>query len=315
MNHHSRRRGIQRRHFAHWESQDRGEYSKALLVQPFVSGRSTPRQLALPGLFVQLRIALTFEWVGDREANKPPDRWAQDASEEYAALWQRPPVRGGRRRESPGPAAAGRAEERLNAFRRLSAVVPDRGRGRRALLLLDPDGAPAAWSGEGLLHEPAPEEVPRSGRAFKASFTAVTFLAVGAAAVRPAGAAAVAGRGRRRASRPTGCRSRACPGHCAGPLSRIAARAAGGDAPGAVRIASLHGGQAGGRRHAAAVPWTRRVVWGAIAFSLLALAVMRSPGVDGGRIRSGGGGPGPARRPRLRRGTSRPAWPPDSRGR
>jgi signal transduction histidine kinase/PAS domain-containing protein len=224
--------------------------------------------------------ALALEWMGQREASTPPDEWARDASGEYSAVWQ------GLQAEADAAAKAlGRppqsADERLNAFRRLSEVVPDRGRGRRALLLLDPDGAPAAWSGEGLLHEPSPEEVPRSGRAFKASFTAVTFLAVeplpsDRQARRPwrvvAGASFPADRlpfpGAARALRWSLVQS---PGEALrgmllvpspSPPYMVVERPAGRVSP--------------------PYPWTRRVVWGALAFSLLALAVMRSPGLTAG---------------------------------
>ena len=53
-------------------------------------------------------------------------------------------------------------QARLEAFSRLSRIEIGEGKGRRALLLLDPDGVPVAWAGEGLLHE-LPQELPRSG--------------------------------------------------------------------------------------------------------------------------------------------------------
>ena len=221
--------------------------------------------------------ALAVEWMGRREASTPPDEWARDASGEYAAVWQ------GLQAEADAAAKAlGRppanADERLNAFRRLSDLVPDRGRGRRALLLLDPDGAPMAWSGEGLLHEPAPEEVPRSGRAFKASFTAVTFLAVeplpsDRAARRPwrvvAGASFPADRlpfpGLPRMLRWSLVQS---PQEALRGMLLVPSKS-----PPYMVVER----QAG--RVTPPFPWTRRVVWGALAFSLLALAVMRSPGL------------------------------------
>ncbi len=192
-------------------------------------------------------------------------------------------------------------------------MVPDRGRGRRALLLLDPDGAPAAWSGEGLLHEPAPEEVPRSGRAFKASFTAVTFLAVeplpsDRQARRPwrvvAGASFPSDRlpfpGLPRALRWSLVQNRgeALAGMLLVPSQSppymVVERAAGRMQP--------------------PFPWTRRVVWGAIAFSLLALAVMRSPGLTAAGPGAAGEGRGGSPSSSSS-GPSRPEWPPDSRGR
>ncbi|HXT52537.1 MAG TPA: ATP-binding protein, partial [Thermoanaerobaculia bacterium] len=46
------------------------------------------------------------------------------------------------------------------------------------LLLVDPDGQPVVWEGRGLLHEPAPQEVPREGYAYRAGFGAASLLAV-----------------------------------------------------------------------------------------------------------------------------------------
>ncbi|HEY3567997.1 MAG TPA: ATP-binding protein [Thermoanaerobaculia bacterium] len=66
-------------------------------------------------------------------------------------------------------------QDRLNAFSALQKIEIGEGKGRRALLLLDPDGVPVAWAGEGLLHE-LPQELPRSGPYYRASFSAVTLL-------------------------------------------------------------------------------------------------------------------------------------------
>ncbi|MFL6260497.1 MAG: ATP-binding protein [Thermoanaerobaculia bacterium] len=65
--------------------------------------------------------------------------------------------------------------ERLSLFSALQKIEIEEGKGRRALLLLDPDGVPVAWAGEGLLHE-LPQELPRSGPYYRASFSAVTLL-------------------------------------------------------------------------------------------------------------------------------------------
>ncbi len=67
------------------------------------------------------------------------------------------------------------SRDRLNAFSALEKIEIEEEKGRRALLLLDPDGVPVAWAGEGLLHE-LPQELPRSGPYYRASFSAVTLL-------------------------------------------------------------------------------------------------------------------------------------------
>ncbi len=232
--------------------------------------------LALATLTVALG-ALAVEWVGMREAVQPSEEWARGASEEYAAVWS--DLQGEARAAAAalGKAPAGPNEE-LTAFRRLSSVSPGKGRGRRALLLLDPDGAAVAWSGEGLLHEPSPDEVPRSGRAFQASFTAVTMLAVEPLpseqqARRPWRVVAGASFPTDRLPFPGPARTLR--------WSLVESRAEA--LQGMLLVPSPSAPYLVVERPQghpiSPYPWTRRVVWGALAFSLLALSVMRSPGL------------------------------------
>jgi len=76
--------------------------------------------------------------------------------------------------EAAVPAGAAQAAT-LAAFDRLVRLAPPAGDRRRSLLLVDRDGNPVAWAGEGLVHEP--EQWPRSGVAYRAGFNSVTFYA------------------------------------------------------------------------------------------------------------------------------------------
>lgn len=223
--------------------------------------------------------ALALEWRGERMARMPPREWAAGAADEYAELWN------GLRGEAREAAEAlERPPEdqsaRLRAFRRLAELVPDQPdqrRGRRALLLLDPDGAAVAWSGEGLLHEPSPDEVPRAGRAFQASFTAVTLLAVeplpsDRQARRPwrvvAGASFPSDRLPFPSARTLRWSMVQSPDQALAGMLLVPS----GSPPYLVVEPAFE-------RMPPAFPWARQVVWGALAFALLALAVMRSPGL------------------------------------
>jgi signal transduction histidine kinase len=94
----------------------------------------------------------------------------------YAALWHDL-----ERTARVAARAVGRAAEsqeaRLRSFAALDRVAAQAEPGRRALLLLDPDGTPVAWAGEGVLHE-LPQEVPRAGPLYREGFGAATFLEV-----------------------------------------------------------------------------------------------------------------------------------------
>jgi signal transduction histidine kinase len=81
-------------------------------------------------------------------------------------------------RERQQPTAAQVQQATRTAFARLERLAPASGSsGRRALLLVDPGGNTVAWAGQGLIHEPAAEQWPRSGLSYRAGFNAVTLLA------------------------------------------------------------------------------------------------------------------------------------------
>lgn len=251
------------------------------LILAWLPSRPPRRELVVGLLAGAVALTgLTLEWAGQRAASTSPEAWAEGAAEDYAALWE------GLRSEARDAAEAlGRPpktpDERLRAFRRLAEMVPDRpdrDQGRRALLLLDPDGSPEAWSGEGLLHEPSPDLVPRAGNAFQASFTAVTLLAVeplpsDRQARRPwrvvAGVSFPTDRlpfpGSSRALRWSLVHSpdQILPGKLMVPAK----------APPYLVVEPSFSATP------PPFPWARRVVWGALAFALLALAVMRTPGL------------------------------------
>ncbi len=147
--------------------------------------RPPRREAWIAGLGLTAAVAL-LGWGWVEQLRRPADReeWAAAARVEYAGLWR------GLWKEAAGAATAlgqppESAEARLAVFRRLADLAgAGQGSGRRALLLLDPDGTAVAWAGEGLLHELRAEQVPRSGPHFVAGFNSATLLAV-----RPLGGA------------------------------------------------------------------------------------------------------------------------------
>ncbi len=134
---------------------------------------SRERRIAGPILAVAV-LALIAGWAADRLERPARTERIRETRREYAEIWR------DLRTEAHAAAAVLRVpaetpRARLEAFSRLSGIEIGEGKGRRALLLLDPDGVPVAWAGEGLLHE-LPQELPRAGPYYRASFSAVTLL-------------------------------------------------------------------------------------------------------------------------------------------
>jgi signal transduction histidine kinase len=134
---------------------------------------SRERRIAGPILAVAV-LALIAGWAADRLERPARGERIRETRREYAEIWR------DLRTEAHAAAAVLRVpaetpRARLEAFSRLSSIEIGEGAGRRALLLLDPDGVPVAWAGEGLLHE-LPPELPRQGPYYRASFSAVTLL-------------------------------------------------------------------------------------------------------------------------------------------
>jgi signal transduction histidine kinase len=133
------------------------------------------RERRLAGPILALALAsLTVGWLAGLLEQPSHDEWVRGTRREYSRLWD--DLRLQAREAAAAVGGAAETEQaRLNAFSRLSRLETEKGRGRRALLLLDPDGVPVAWAGEGLLHE-LPQELPRAGPYYRASFSAVTLL-------------------------------------------------------------------------------------------------------------------------------------------
>jgi len=126
--------------------------------------------------------ALLFAWL----ALVPPDlgdpEWRDATRRGYAATWDTLERQAAVAEDAlyrHGLAGAVTSDEdRLAAFRTLEGAVAVAEGGRQALMLVDRDGEPVAWAGDGLLHELRPEQIPTSGRAFEVSFGAVTLITV-----------------------------------------------------------------------------------------------------------------------------------------
>ena len=133
------------------------------------------RRIAGPLLALAV-LLLAGGWAVGGGARRSHEDWKRETRRAYAGLWKDLQSEA----EAAAAALGGPAESpaaRLGAFSRLSEIEASETKGRRALLLLDPDGVPVAWAGEGLLHE-LTQEVPRSGLHYRASFSAVTLLAI-----------------------------------------------------------------------------------------------------------------------------------------
>jgi signal transduction histidine kinase len=150
----------------------------AVLVLAFAwLGLRGPRERLIAGpLLAVAVVSLAAGWVLSRGDRASRAEWKRETRQEYQRLWEDLRHEAAKAvRSVGGPAETSQA--RLEAFRRLALIETGTGPGRRTLLLLDPDGVPVAWAGEGLLHE-LPQELPRSGSYHRASFSAVTLLAI-----------------------------------------------------------------------------------------------------------------------------------------
>ena len=117
-----------------------------------------------------------------RQLQRPtPEDWGSEVADGFNNLWQdlRSKAREAAATFEQLPERGGdhRAE-----FERLEALATDRAvsgpLSATTLLLLSPDGKIVAWAGEGLRHEVAPAELPRSGFAHQRGYTATTLFAV-----------------------------------------------------------------------------------------------------------------------------------------
>jgi signal transduction histidine kinase len=145
------------------------------------------RERRIAGPILSLAVAaLITGWAAGRLERPARAERLREMRREYEAIWKdlrRAAVAAAAAVDVPAqtPQAGLDADsrltpqDRLSAFSALQRIEIGEGRGRRALLLLDPDGVPVAWAGEGLLHE-LPQELPRSGPYYRASFSAVTLL-------------------------------------------------------------------------------------------------------------------------------------------
>ncbi|HSS50873.1 MAG TPA: hypothetical protein VLX28_18180, partial [Thermoanaerobaculia bacterium] len=140
-------------------------------------GMRGPRERLIAGpLLAAAIVSLAAGWVLSRGDRASRAEWKRETRREYRLLWDDLRHEAAAAvRSVGGPAETPQAL--LEAFRKLAAIEPGTGKGRRTLLLFDPDGVPVAWAGEGLLHE-LPQELPRSGSYHRASFSAVTLLAI-----------------------------------------------------------------------------------------------------------------------------------------
>ncbi|HVT19181.1 MAG TPA: ATP-binding protein [Thermoanaerobaculia bacterium] len=137
--------------------------------------------LALQAL-VELRTRSTGPWA-EREKGEYARVWEslrRRASGAAEALKQRPASPLDVLDPPPGrqQATAGAVQgATLAAFDRLTRLAPVGSGEPLALVLIDRDGNPVAWGGEGLLHEPEVNQWPRSGLSYRASFNSATLFA------------------------------------------------------------------------------------------------------------------------------------------
>ncbi len=148
------------------------------LAALWLARRPPRRDVALVGSGLAVAVAALAFRAGVAAPPAPgTPGWDRVVRSGYARLWQELGEEAARARIAL-PTPPHEDGDRVAAFRTLAAVVERGGEGRGGLLLVDPDGTSVAWAGEGLLHELAPESIPRAGTGFRASFAAVTAIAV-----------------------------------------------------------------------------------------------------------------------------------------
>ncbi|MEP7012770.1 MAG: hypothetical protein ABJC13_20800, partial [Acidobacteriota bacterium] len=247
------------------------------------------RWIALAASAVAVAALARQGWV-DGQVEPSAEQLRAKASRAFSALWTDLD-----REATAATLSLASAETDLQRFEALGALTRReagwRGelerawggwdKGRRSILLLDPDGQAVAWAGEGLLHELAPQAYPIQGRLAAASFGAATLLAI-----RPIGSEA---RPRWRivvgASYPTN----QLPFHYAWRRHRWAVigsetslSTSQGDRldmpPGTPELAVRKRDPKAVRTPRLGFSAGARVAWGALGLSILALAVLRSSG-------------------------------------
>jgi signal transduction histidine kinase len=287
--------------------------------------RPPRREAAVGVLLAALALAaLAGDTVARLEARLSDRRWMAQRAGDYGRLWQE--LRGEAAaaahalRQLPGsplpaldhppdaplPATAAAQQATLAAFVRLGRLAtrePEERERRHALLLLDRDGNPVAWAGEGLIQEP--EQWPRSGLAYRAGFNSVTLFAAEPLddSYRPWRVVAGASFPTRRLPRPLAASPRGWaalrPAALLEQLREVLERAADALLPArplrwslADNPAQTHPGALEVRLPGApaleverlpapiaAATWPARLAWAGLAVALLALAVMRGVGV------------------------------------
>jgi signal transduction histidine kinase len=149
-----------------------------LLGAGWVAFRPPRRELLVAGSALAVAaLLLAAGTLASRPAATTLAGWEAAATRRYAGLWQDLEERATVARQVVGGPAETVAE-RQRAFQRLGRLASDAGTERASVLLVDEDGEARAWAGTGLLHEPDPVALPRSGVDFHPGFSSVTVIAV-----------------------------------------------------------------------------------------------------------------------------------------
>ena len=265
----------------------------ALAVVLWLGGRPPSREVSLAGAALAVAVVCLSLSALDHPDRVPPESAPALSqarlAEPYREIWRdlESQVRRVARalREIPGEVEDGGLPDpvRRRVFRTLLDLVEPQPSGRGAVFLLDSDGQALAWAGEGLLHEIPASELPRSGQDYRASFGAVTLMAV-----EPLDDSQRPWRVMAARSFPTdrlpfaGTAGRAVERRNWSLVDRPLEAAEGALAVPVEGRPTLVVEVPEEGRPPAAAPWQgdlHRVAWGALAFALLALAVLRAVGM------------------------------------